>query len=75
MTVVNAKDIILQAAEGKYAVRNFNITNLICVCTRGNERSANAIAKGMLGDINFEFVLVGDVVSKKKPDPKSIFSF
>jgi len=40
------------------------------VCTTANERSANAIASGMLGDINLEFVLAGDVVSKKKPDPE-----
>lgn len=40
------------------------------VCTTANERSANAIAKGMLGDIEFEFVLAGDVVTKKKPDPE-----
>jgi HAD superfamily hydrolase (TIGR01509 family) len=40
------------------------------VCTTANERSANAIAKGMLGDISLEFVLAGDVVSKKKPDPE-----
>jgi HAD superfamily hydrolase (TIGR01509 family) len=40
------------------------------VCTTANERSATAIAKGMLGDINLEFVLAGDVVSKKKPDPE-----
>ena len=40
------------------------------VCTTANERSANAIAKGMLGDINLEFVLAGDVVSKKNPDPE-----
>ena len=39
------------------------------VCTTSNERSANAIAQGMLGDINFEFVLAGDVVKKKKPNP------
>ena len=39
------------------------------ICTTANERSANAIAKGMLRDINFEFVLAGDIVSKKKPDP------
>ena len=39
------------------------------VCTTSNERSANAIARGMLGDINFEFVLAGDVVKKKKPNP------
>ena len=40
------------------------------VCTTANERSANAIAKGMLGDIPFKFVLAGDVVKKKKPDPE-----
>lgn len=40
------------------------------VCTTANERSAKAIALGMLADINFEFVLAGDVVSKKKPDPE-----
>jgi beta-phosphoglucomutase-like phosphatase (HAD superfamily) len=39
------------------------------VCTTSNERSANAIARGILGDINFEFVLAGDVVKKKKPNP------
>lgn len=40
------------------------------ICTTANERSADAVAKGMLGDINFKFVLAGDVVSKKKPDPE-----
>lgn len=40
------------------------------VCTTANERSANAIAKGMLRDIRFEFVLAGDVVGRKKPDPE-----
>jgi beta-phosphoglucomutase-like phosphatase (HAD superfamily) len=43
---------------------------IIGVCTTANIRSANAIAKGMLHDINFEFVLAGDIVSKKKPDPE-----
>ena len=43
---------------------------ILGVCTTANERSANAIAKGMLHDINFNFILAGDVVSKKKPDPE-----
>jgi HAD superfamily hydrolase (TIGR01509 family) len=43
---------------------------IIGVCTTANIRSANAIAKGMLHDIEFEFVLAGDIVSKKKPDPE-----
>jgi HAD superfamily hydrolase (TIGR01509 family) len=43
---------------------------IIGVCTTANERSARAITRGMLGDIKFQFVLAGDVVSKKKPDPE-----
>ena len=40
------------------------------ICTTANERSAHAIAKGILHEIQFEFVLAGEVVSKKKPDPE-----
>jgi len=43
---------------------------IIGVCTTANIRSADAIARGMLHDIKFEFVLAGDIVSKKKPDPE-----
>jgi HAD superfamily hydrolase (TIGR01509 family) len=39
------------------------------VCTTSNEKAAQAIAHGMLKDVNFEFVLAGDVVEKKKPAP------
>ncbi|HSR46582.1 MAG TPA: HAD-IA family hydrolase [Anaerolineales bacterium] len=39
------------------------------VCTTSNEKAAQAIARGMLKDIPFEFVLAGDVVEKKKPAP------
>lgn len=39
------------------------------VCTTSNERAAQAIAYNILKDIRFDFVLAGDIVSKKKPDP------
>ena len=39
------------------------------VCTTSNERAAQAIAGGLLAAIPFKFVLAGDVVSAKKPDP------
>ncbi len=39
------------------------------VCTTSNERAARAIAHGMLEGIPFQFVLAGDVVPAKKPDP------
>ena len=40
------------------------------VCTTSNEQSAQAIARGMLAEVPFEFVLAGDVVREKKPDPE-----
>ena len=39
------------------------------VCTTSNERAAQAIAGTLLEGIPLEFVLAGDVVPAKKPDP------
>jgi len=43
---------------------------VLAVCTTSNQRSANAVAGSMLKDIDFDFILAGDVVSRKKPDPE-----
>jgi len=40
------------------------------VCTTSNERAAQAVAYRILNDVKFDFVLAGDVVKKKKPDPE-----
>ncbi len=40
------------------------------ICTTSNERAAHAIAYNILKDIHFDFVLAGDIVNKKKPDPE-----
>jgi HAD superfamily hydrolase (TIGR01509 family) len=40
------------------------------VCTTSNVRAAHAVAYNILEDIKFDFVLAGDMVSKKKPDPE-----
>lgn len=39
------------------------------ICTTSNERAAAAISRGLLHGIPFAFVLAGDVVRAKKPDP------
>jgi len=39
------------------------------ICTTSNERAAEAIANTILSDVRFDFVLAGDIVKKKKPDP------
>jgi beta-phosphoglucomutase-like phosphatase (HAD superfamily) len=43
---------------------------ILGVCTTSNEKAAHTVAYQILKDINFDFVLAGDVVSKKKPDPE-----
>jgi HAD superfamily hydrolase (TIGR01509 family) len=43
---------------------------IIGVCTTSNEQAAHAIAYKILSSIKFNFVLAGDIVSKKKPDPE-----
>ena len=40
------------------------------VCTTSNERAARAVARSVLQDISLDFILAGDVVGKKKPDPE-----
>ena len=40
------------------------------VCTTSDQRAAQAVAGVILKDIKFDFVLAGDIVSKKKPDPE-----
>jgi HAD superfamily hydrolase (TIGR01509 family) len=42
---------------------------MLGICTTSNERSARAISQGLLAGIPFQFVLAGDVVPAKKPDP------
>jgi HAD superfamily hydrolase (TIGR01509 family) len=40
------------------------------ICTTSDEKAAGAIAHKILKDISFTFILAGDVVRKKKPDPE-----
>ncbi len=42
----------------------------IGICTTSNEKVASAIVTGYLADINFNPVLAGDIVKRKKPDPE-----
>lgn len=42
----------------------------IGICTASDQRSAHAIAQTMLPEINFHFILAGDMVNRKKPDPE-----
>lgn len=46
---------------------------ILGICTTANERSAQAVVNTALQGINFDFVLAGDMVKKKKPDPEIYF--
>jgi HAD superfamily hydrolase (TIGR01509 family) len=39
------------------------------ICTTSHERSARAVRNTALRDIDIDFILAGDVVPRKKPDP------
>jgi HAD superfamily hydrolase (TIGR01509 family) len=47
-----------------------NLGLVLGVCTTSDQRAAQAIATIILSDIKFNFILAGDIVSKKKPDPE-----
>ncbi len=49
-------------------VRGMNL--ILGICTTSNQRSVHAVAYKILKDVEFDFVLAGDVVSNKKPDPE-----
>jgi HAD superfamily hydrolase (TIGR01509 family) len=40
------------------------------ICTTSDEKAASAIAHKILKDVPFTFILAGDIVRKKKPDPE-----
>jgi beta-phosphoglucomutase-like phosphatase (HAD superfamily) len=42
----------------------------LAVCTTSNIKAAHAVAFGILKDIEFEFVLAGDMIKHKKQDPE-----
>lgn len=42
----------------------------IGICTTSNEKTAETIAATLLAGIELAFILAGDVVSRKKPDPE-----
>jgi len=42
----------------------------LAVTTTSNQHSANAVAEKILSDIHFDFIIAGDMASKKKPDPE-----
>lgn len=46
----------------------------IGICTTSNEKVAHSIADGKLGDIGFDVLIAGDMVTKKKSDPEIYLS-
>lgn len=68
--LIESRKLPLRSGVKRFMQEGMQAGLILGVCTTANERSANAIARGMLGEIKFEFVLAGDVVSKKKPDPE-----
>ncbi len=60
----------LRSGVKRFMLEGMDRGLILGVCTTSNVKSAQAIAYDILKDINFEFVLAGDMVSRKKPDPE-----
>ena len=43
---------------------------LIGICTTSNEKAVKAIVNSLLSEIKIDFILAGDIVTNKKPDPE-----
>lgn len=43
---------------------------ILGICTTSNEKAASTIVKRLLSGIKIDFVLAGDIVKRKKPDPE-----
>jgi HAD superfamily hydrolase (TIGR01509 family) len=60
----------LRPGVHRFMKEGMDASLILGICTTSNERAAQAIALNMLRDVQFDFVLAGDIVAKKKPDPE-----
>lgn len=70
VSLIKSRMLPLRPGVRRFMLEAQDMGLTMCVCTTANERSADAVARGVLEEINFAHILAGDVVSKKKPDPE-----
>lgn len=68
--LIESGKLPLRPGVKRFMQEAMNAGLILGICTTSNEKAAHAVATKMLHDIKFDFVLAGDVVSKKKPDPE-----
>lgn len=70
LDMLQSGNLPLRPGVKRFMSEAMELNLTICVCTTANERAAAAVTEKMLAEIEFDHVLAGDVVSKKKPDPE-----
>lgn len=70
VSLIESGKLPLRAGVKRFMMEAMDRGLILGVCTTSNVKSAHAIAYDILKDIDFEFVLAGDMVSRKKPDPE-----
>lgn len=68
--LIESGQLPLRPGIRRFMKEAMNAGLILGVCTTSNEQAAKAISGKVLSDIKFDFVLAGDIVSKKKPDPE-----
>ncbi|MEN8200656.1 MAG: HAD-IA family hydrolase [Thermodesulfobacteriota bacterium] len=68
--LIKKKELPLRSGIKRLMQEAMEAGLMIGICTASDQRSANAIATTMLASIDFHFILAGDMVTRKKPDPE-----
>jgi len=68
--LIESGKLPLRAGIRRFMQEGMQAGLVLGICTTSNERAAQAIAYRILEGIHFDFVLAGDIVGKKKPDPE-----
>lgn len=73
MKIIENRELPLRSGVARIADEAIKAGIRLGVCSTSNERAVNLVVEKMLGPDrkkHFEFILAGDIVSNKKPDPE-----
>jgi HAD superfamily hydrolase (TIGR01509 family) len=73
MEIIGRGELPLRSGIGRLMDEAFDAGIEVGVCSTSNERAVNLVVQTLLGEDKrqrMKFILAGDVVSRKKPDPE-----
>jgi len=68
--MIESGELPLRPGIHRFMMEAMQAGIVMCVCTTSEVRAAEAVTQKVLHDIKFAYVLAGDMVTRKKPDPE-----